>query len=174
MKYKDFCYCSAIQIGNGSSNTKRCTQFDCIFAPHMLLHGDLSVNQCDDSTSVLWDEDCLDDCGCGTVTPTFKLISHTPNLKNVTVSQTGITFTSNKQSTGSTAETSMVAEVIYKMSCKRLSTRGSLTIVFNNPCINVDCPIGYVCDECTGDCVVGQTNINSISSQGTGITNISV
>lgn len=143
--YRDFCSCSRIITNPPSTST---CNGDCIFAPHMLLYGEDSVNMCGETKAVLWDEDCLDDCGCGTLTPAFRLESYSDNLKDVTVNSTGITFTSDWEE-GDT----MVADVTYIMTCGRLSSRGSLTIVFNNPCQNVVCPEGYICEHCEGECV---------------------
>lgn len=143
----DPCRCSTI-INPGGGTTTNCNG-DCIFAPHMLLVGDDSIYPCDVTKTVLFDEDCLDDCGCGTLTPTFELDSYSTNLKDVSVDVNGITFTSDAPD----VEDGYIADITYIMRCGRLSSRGSLTIVFNNRCANVACPEGYACDKCTGACV---------------------
>lgn len=155
MSYNDPCRCSTI-ITSPTTPTSPCNG-DCIFAPHMLLHGDDSVIMCGATKSILWDEDCLNDCGCGALTPSFVLESYSTNLTAVSVDSTGITFTSAWEEGDS-----MVADVTYVMSCGRLSSRGSLTIVFNNPCLNVICPENYECNHCDelGGCVASPLDLD--------------
>jgi len=144
--YKDFCTCS--QIINPGGGTSTACNGDCIFAPHMLLYGEDAPNLCGVTKSVVWDEKCLDDCGCGSTAPSFRLDEYTDNLTGVSVDENGITFT-----TAWSEGKSEVATISYIMYCNKLSSIGTLTIVMNNPCINVTCSEGYVCNHCTGGCV---------------------
>jgi hypothetical protein len=154
MSNLDFCTCGSISIGGGRRST---CNGDCIFAPHMLLatKGSVSsVGPCSETKTVLWDS-CLDDCGCLNTTMTFEIESYTSNLKNVSINSAGITFTSN----GETSD-EYIAEITFIIRCKRLSDRGSLTIVFDNPCTNAAaCPIGFVCDKCSGECIPGGIDV---------------
>lgn len=144
--YRDFCTCS--QIINPRDVPPPACNGDCIFAPHMLLYGDLAPDMCGITQSVIWDEACLDDCGCGDDSPSFRLDEYTENLTDVSVDENGITFT-----TAWVEGMSQVATVSYIMYCNQLSSIGTLTIVMNNPCINVVCSEGYECNKCTGGCV---------------------
>lgn len=144
--YTDFCTCS--QIVNPGGGTSTSCNGDCIFAPHMLLYGDSAPDMCGVTHAVLWDDECLDDCGCGDNTPSFRLDEYSDNLTGVTIDQNGITFTTAWEE-GMT----QVATISYIMYCGKLSSRGTLTIVMNNPCINVVCSEGYACDKCTGGCI---------------------
>lgn len=142
--YRDFCSCSQITV----PSTNPICEGDCIFAPHMLLYGDESPKMCGETKTVLWDDKCLDKCGCKGGIPKFKLGDFTDNVSNVSVNSNGITFTS-----AWVEGKPQIATISYIMYCNKLSDRGTLTIIFNNPCINVWCPEGYGCNHCNGECV---------------------
>lgn len=157
MAYRDFCSCGTITVGDTTSTS---CNGDCIFAPHMLLatkdDGSVtSVDPCDATKVILWDS-CLDDCGCGEESLSFEIETVTDNLTNVSIDSNGITFTSNAADASD-----YIAEITFIIRCGRLSDRGTLTIVFDNPCANITpCSTGYECNYCSGECVSAGSDLD--------------
>lgn len=82
---------------------------------------------------------------CGTTVPVYSIVSVKNVKPNPLITSTKITFIpeNNNYETG---------EIIYKVSCGRLSSIGKILIVYKNNCITTNCTQYQICNKCTGLC----------------------
>lgn len=143
--YRNPCYCSSVINENYVKST---CDGECIHVPHMLIIGEESIGPCGEIKSVLWDK-CLDICTCekNGKDVTYEVYS-SYNLTVNNINEIGIEVESNGGDS-----TDNYGKVEFIVRCGRLSSMGTLTVVFKNLCKDVKCSDGQKCDKCTGGCV---------------------
>ena len=126
----------------------------CVYTPNMLVTD--SVTYCD-AMGVIDIAPVVDICEG---TPNYYIYSY-ENVANPTINATQITFEPVNNGT-------FVAEIKYLVACGEYSDLGTITIIYNNNCLDVLCPDGGICDPCTGVCGPGLPDL-SVDSPGEGI-----
>jgi hypothetical protein len=151
MPYNNCCLCYPTVCSNPTPTTPRCPAGECLYLPHLLVGSENSVGPCGETGFIPFADTGLDTTLCGATTPTFSIISKSPIFTNVTITSSGVTFT-----TTTALSSDSVGIIEYGVGCGNYSTISSITIILKNLCAGIVCPQGQRCESCSGDCV----NIN--------------
>jgi hypothetical protein len=107
--------------------------------------------------------------GCES-TPTFSVLSHDPELTNVSFTDDNLMFESTAD-----AKAGEYYKIRYKATCSDgFEVQGVAHIGITDLCAEVSCSSTQVCDECTGNCVDGCADLaagnTNAKTTGTNIT----
>jgi hypothetical protein len=126
-----------------------------LYFPNLLVIGDDSISPCGATGLISFENVNSDIRVCGELPLQYKLYSNTSNIIVNSIDETGINVTSVNDE----ALANPIGVVGFIVSCGDVALYVEATIVFTNPCINVICGQGEVCDKCTGNCVQAPVDI---------------
>jgi len=120
------------------------TSSNCIRLCDLIVNSDDSIWPCGETGQVLFEDKLTLPEGC---TPEYSIVSYTPNLTNVQIDPTGITFTSDWDE----GENYLLAEIVYKVCCGILSDTAKVYVFFRKG-DKLECEDCYEYNPCNGEC----------------------
>lgn len=137
---------------------------NCIRLCNFYVNSNESIWPCNELGQVQFEDKLQipEDC-----TAQYNILSYSDNLKNVSIDNAGVTFTSN----WSEGKDYLKGEIVYEVKCGSLSNEAIIYVFFKKG-DTLNCEGNLVYDPCTGNCT-GDPEI-SISSNGQGSGEISI
>lgn len=149
------CHICFPQILSPTPESKKGKCPNCLVLPNMVISPENSVYPCGQTGFIPFEGTGMELGICGTNTPQFLIHSHSNTVTNVSINQNGITFT-----TTSEAAEIKIANIKYLVTCGKYSAMGNIDIIIKSRCLNVFCAPDEYCDQCTGDCIEKQSDLD--------------
>lgn len=147
----------------------KCPTGNCLHLPHLLLGSGDSVGPCNETAFVPFEGTGIDTTLCGLATPVFTILSSSDVFKDVSITSSGITFTSVNDISNSN-----FGMIEYAVTCGKYSSMATLTVVFKNLCASVICGPTKECDKCTGNCVDKKGDLGTNGNVGNSLGGLTV
>ncbi len=141
------CLCYSRTVGCSTPPQSSCPEGNCLKVPHLLVGSSDSIGPCNEDGVILFAGTGLDTTLCGLTVPTYMILSHSDIFTDVSITSTGIYFTSTTDVT--TASTGIIE---YAVSCGQYAATATATIILKNLCASVICSSTQACNKCTGLC----------------------
>lgn len=144
--------------------TPSCATGECIcFCDILILPTDIEAVACGQAGTISLLGQESDTTACGETTPVFTLLGFDGTFfSNAFIDTIDIISSVTLTWVPLEGAPNVTGNIVFQVSCGDLAKIVTVTIGRKNLCLNVVCPDGQICEECTGNCVEDPSGFGNI------------